>query len=184
MPQYATNINAIEYALTGLNMSQRELAKKLGVTGAAISQWASEKRTPPPKIIWKIAKMMNMRISELLELSGTDASIINDCETAIAQTEAKLKEVETSGNDALTPILLRDLQTREKQLGDNIKTAKDIIFKDLPDLLPGQPLKKSHEENQCEIRLRLILKKLSDEGQHELIKRAEELTQLSAYKKQ
>lgn len=49
-----------------LDMTQQELARKLGVTQATVAQWESGKTTPPLKTILKLAAALGVTVDELI----------------------------------------------------------------------------------------------------------------------
>ncbi len=48
------------------NMSQRDLAEKLGISSAAIGMYESGKRTPPLKKAILIAKLFDIQVENIL----------------------------------------------------------------------------------------------------------------------
>lgn len=59
------------------NISQRDLAKKIGVSSAAIGMYESGKRTPPLKKAILIAKLFGVQV-ENLSFSKTDCTTEGD----------------------------------------------------------------------------------------------------------
>lgn len=50
-----------------LNLTQQNLAMKLGVTQGLVSMWESGKATPPTKIIPDLAKILQCDIADLFD---------------------------------------------------------------------------------------------------------------------
>ena len=58
--------NKISELRRGLNLSQRELAEKVGVTNKAVSKWETGKSKPTTNVIRKLASLFNLDVEELL----------------------------------------------------------------------------------------------------------------------
>lgn len=54
--------------LAEAEMSQAELAKKIDVTYSCFSQWMSNKRSPPPSVMWQIGKSLNLTVDQIQAL--------------------------------------------------------------------------------------------------------------------
>lgn len=52
------------------NMTQEELARKLGVSRTTVTMWETEKNTPPTRMLPAIAEIMGCSVDELLFRAG------------------------------------------------------------------------------------------------------------------
>lgn len=50
------------------NISQKELAEKVGLTESAVSRFINENRIPTGENMLKIAKVLNMKVEDLYKL--------------------------------------------------------------------------------------------------------------------
>lgn len=56
-------------------MTQSELAKKMGYSGAAIAMWETGARNPPSRILPKLAEAMGCTIEDLYLTTDTQANV-------------------------------------------------------------------------------------------------------------
>ena len=61
--------NRIGLVLTEQNYLNIDLAKELGVTRQTVSNWRRNKIQPPVKMLYRIAKLLNVTVASLLENS-------------------------------------------------------------------------------------------------------------------
>lgn len=62
-------MKTIKYKRVILNMTQKDLSDKVGVTQAALSKYELGESTPSVKVLKKLAKALNCTVDELLENS-------------------------------------------------------------------------------------------------------------------
>ena len=58
---------SIREARTALGMTQEQLAKAVGVTQAAVTQWENGSTHPSFKILAKLAKTLQITVDELID---------------------------------------------------------------------------------------------------------------------
>lgn len=58
----------------GKKMSQQDLAKKMGYSGAAIAMWETGDRNPPSRILPKLAEVLGCTIEDLYIQNDTKDS--------------------------------------------------------------------------------------------------------------
>lgn len=92
-----TNIKKLR---TALNISQVELARKLGVSKQSVSNWENDNIQPSVEMLVKIAKCLNVSTDSLLGLDNKksiDVSGLTDTQIAhIKQLVEDLKELPTT----------------------------------------------------------------------------------------
>lgn len=62
-------MKTIKYKRVILNMTQKDLSDKVGVSQAALSKYELGESTPSVKVLKKLAKALNCTVDELLENS-------------------------------------------------------------------------------------------------------------------
>jgi len=83
----------IKQARIDKDISQRDLAKELGVTPAALSAWETNKRNPPIQTLIILAKRLEI-IDELFgRNSNTNNDEIKKIWQAISRIEKKLESI-------------------------------------------------------------------------------------------
>ena len=82
--------NVLKHKLIDLNMTQADLAEKLGVHRQVVANWIREYRNPSGKNLEKIAKILNMKIEDLLENGTNNISSIDDKDIKILNLEKQL----------------------------------------------------------------------------------------------
>ena len=94
MPKIYFNTN-LEYLRKQKNMTQEELAKKLGVTEGVIAHWEHGRRQPRMEMVGKISAYFNVG-SELLfkdlrlDTSNTENEIINNVRLMTPEEQEKI----------------------------------------------------------------------------------------------
>lgn len=111
---------------TGL--SQRQLAKKAGITSAAISQWENDKREIPPKYLLTLAVCLNTSATDLLKVSDAERDEIQKYENQLRQIKTNKPDTVSCMNERLNE-LVHAAALRNKC--DNLKNKADIILKDM-----------------------------------------------------
>lgn len=143
-------------------LSQKELAKKLGVSQQYIAQYENGKRTPKIGTLYKILEALDCDFFDFTEELGElkseieKASDVLDFDSAMALTDTLL---EKSRND--NDIIALEAAAKTAQI------AKD----------------KYKDKYPPEIRLILAYDELNDNGKEEAVKRVEELTEIPRYTK-
>lgn len=77
----------LKYYLSMNDMSQKDLADKLGVQESTVSMWCNGSRVPPMKRIAQIAETLNITTSDLVtnEDSNDNSYYLNDDAREMAQ---------------------------------------------------------------------------------------------------
>ena len=60
-------VRNLKFILKSLNMTQKELAKKLKVTDVTVSRWMMKLNSPSIATCEKIAKILGVQLSDLFE---------------------------------------------------------------------------------------------------------------------
>ena len=84
---------------TELNMTQKELAEKIGCTDKAISRWETSKGLPGMSFIIPLSKELNVSINELL----TGEKIIN--ETVTLEGKEIVAEIIKKNDETLIDVI-------------------------------------------------------------------------------
>lgn len=103
------------------NITQKDLAKYLGVSDRSVGYYETGQRTPPPDIIEKIADYFNVSVDYLLGRTNirtpykktTENKIIKDDENEL--TPEELEILETIKSDPDLSILFHDLKSAPKK---------------------------------------------------------------------
>ena len=186
----------IKAARQKARISQKELADRLGITNAGISQWETDKRTPKIDSMIKIADAIGVNLAELLGAEKENAERISQSANCFKLYEKQLNEAERNNapKQEVDEINLR-LQTVKEELTADLILIKAEHQKDLAqkrfnqtkekkELEEYRNRKKRTEEQTVrpENKLIAIYELLNDEGRTELIKRAEEMICLRQYR--
>lgn len=99
------------------NMSQEDLAKKLGVEFATISHWENKRREPKMDMVVKIASVFNIDedilFSDLTENNSLDKNLQSD----YAILFDKISEL----SDADRELIINIIETRKKQIDKELE---------------------------------------------------------------
>lgn len=87
----------IKEARKKAGMSQQELADRLEIKSAGISQWEKDKRTPKLQTLLKIADAIGISITELLMLSPENEENIRKNVEILSQYNKELDDLQSSG---------------------------------------------------------------------------------------
>ena len=81
------------------NLTQMQLAEKLGITDRAISKWENGNSTPDLEKIVKLAEIFNVSLDELIKNEEKETTVATmPEETPIIQTNNREKKIERIGN--------------------------------------------------------------------------------------
>jgi transcriptional regulator with XRE-family HTH domain len=94
-------MNLIEKYRTQAGLNQTQLAKKAGLTQAAISQYEAQERQPNGRSLCRIAKVLNIAPEALANIENEEETIAFDDATAIARVGVILNWWEVNGETAL-----------------------------------------------------------------------------------
>lgn len=169
---------------TDLNLTQKQFAKKVGVSQAAITNWEHGRRQPRTEQLKKIAKELQIPVSELVnehtiehftpQFLNEHPVIDHELAAVINQLDFDLEPVKDIDISKISTELRADLY--------NILLAK-ICYDDENDLqleiYPSVPYKKRKDDKLEE--LSVLFYKLNDTGKAEALKRITELTQIKTY---
>ena len=61
------NFQKLQIAMANACMNKRDLADAAGISRISVSKYFSGKRTPSPKTIGKIAKALDVSVTEIIE---------------------------------------------------------------------------------------------------------------------
>lgn len=106
------------------NMTQSELAKKLGFTKVAISQWELGKTEPSNEILLKIAKIFNTPVGYLLG------------ETNTSNSDEEFRKRINKDYEEISKLNYSDLETVEQAkhfLNNNLFVPTTFFFSDFTD---------------------------------------------------
>lgn len=112
------------------NMTQVELAKKIGTTNVTISRYISGERKPRIEIITEIAKVFNVSIDYLLGFSHNtnDSSLKNDSITEIYKILNNLGFLNSENKLSQSQIeLIEKLLAANKDFILSLKNNKNIV---------------------------------------------------------
>lgn len=109
----------IEERIQELNMSQRELAEKVGVTEATISRYINGDRTPRGDIIPKIALALNISADSLVGNGSDKNNNLNSLFTELLFEEYKKKNID------LNKLSIEKQKKLAKQIANIILTLND-----------------------------------------------------------
>ncbi len=97
----------IKRARKELNMSQAELAKKLGISKESLSRYEKGKSIPGMDIIIKLAEYTNHTTDEILRLKRYDIKTLNNLEKTfeieITSKENASRKPKNSHHEAMAP---------------------------------------------------------------------------------
>ena len=75
--KYNIKLDVIENALLKNGIQQNELAKKIGVTPQAVSDWFKRKKNPSPRHLMNISKFLDLKFNEIIAYKEKTPLIIN-----------------------------------------------------------------------------------------------------------
>ena len=84
----------IRHKLVDLNMTQKELAERIGVHKQVVANWISGIRSPKMENLSKIAKIFNVSVHELIDDKYTESDGSPYMSEYTANAENKIKELE------------------------------------------------------------------------------------------
>ena len=122
---------------TELNMTQKDLAQKIGCTDKAISRWETGKGLPDMSFIIPLSKELNVSINELL----TGEKLI--CETATPEVSGFVTEFIKKNDETLVEVI----EESQKNIRRHSKISLSllvlfgiqmILYFVLPNFLPGE----------------------------------------------
>ena len=121
---------------TELNMTQKELAEKIGCTDKAISRWETGKGLPDMSFIIPLSKELNVSINELL----TGEKIIN--ETVTLEGKEMVAEIIKKNDETLVDVIEETQKTIKRHsrisLGLLVLLCLQmIIFFVIPNFVPN-----------------------------------------------
>lgn len=106
------NINAVRATLTEKGLTQKDLAKSVGVAPQAITNWMKEKDFPRPAALLKLATTLQLTFKELVQTSDEDSPVVAFRKKAGAKTTDKHIAKADSIGKLLKPLVpyLRELK--------------------------------------------------------------------------
>ena len=122
---------------TELNMTQKDLAEKIGCTDKAISRWETGKGLPDMSFIIPLSKELNVSINELL----MGEKLI--CETAMPEANEMVAEIIEKNNETLANVIVESQKTIKRHTKFSIGLLilfclQLITFFIVPSILPFQ----------------------------------------------
>lgn len=122
---------------TELNMTQKDLAEKIGCTDKAISRWETGKGLPDMSFIIPLSKELNVSINELL----MGEKLI--CETAISKANEMVTEIIKKNDETLANVIVESQKAIKRHTKFSIGLLilfclQLITFFIVPSILPIQ----------------------------------------------
>lgn len=120
---------------TQLNMTQKDLAQKIGCTDKAISRWETGKGLPDMSFIIPLSKELNVSINELL----MGEKLI--CETAMPETTEMVTEIIKKNDETLANVIVESQRTIKRHSKISLSLLilfgiQMILYFVLPNFLP------------------------------------------------
>lgn len=121
---------------TELNMTQKDLAEKIGCTDKAISRWETGKGLPDMSFIIPLSKELNVSINEIL----TGEKLINDAVTP-EETEM-VAEIIKKNDETLVSVIEENQKTIKRHTKVSLilfvlLCLQMLIFYVVPEFIPG-----------------------------------------------
>lgn len=121
---------------TQLNMTQKDLAEKIGCTDKAISRWETGKGLPDMSFIIPLSKELNVSINELL----MGEKLI--CETATPETTEMVTEIIKKNDETLVSVIEENQKTIKRHTKVSLilfvlLCLQMLIFYVVPEFIPG-----------------------------------------------
>lgn len=122
---------------TELNMTQKDLAGKLGCTDKAVSRWETGKGLPDMSFIIPLSKELNVSINELL----MGEKLI--CETATPEATEIVTEIIKKNDETIANVIVESQKTIKRQSKISLSLLilfgiQMILYFVLPNFLPGE----------------------------------------------
>lgn len=121
---------------TELNMTQKDLAEKIGCTDKAISRWETGKGLPDMSFIIPLSKELNVSINELL----MGEKLI--CETSTPEATEMVSEIIKKNDETLANVIVESQKTIRHHSKISwtllvLFVVQMILYFVLPNFLPG-----------------------------------------------
>ena len=107
---------------TELNMTQKELAEKIGCTDKAISRWETGKGLPDMSFIIPLSKELNVSINELL----TGEKIIN--ETVTLEGKEIVAEIIKKNDETLIDVIEESQKTIKRHSRISLNGFRQVCY--------------------------------------------------------
>lgn len=167
---------------TDLDLTQKQFAKKVGVSQAAITNWENGRRQPRTEQLKKIARELQIPVSELVNehtIEHFTPQFLNEHPVIDQELAAVINQLD------FDPINNIDISTISADLRADLYNTvlAKVCYDDESDLqleiYPSIPYRKKKDDKMEE--LSVLFYKLNDAGKAEALKRITELTQIKTY---
>lgn len=163
------------------NITQQELADRLGIPYQSIGQWERDKRNPKVETILRLAKALNVPMSYLM-------GDTNDPNDRSKPNWMELPNIKDNEPDLYLKQIIFDVTPdpewedlhRKLENGTITLEERQRFFQMMDDGL--ERARKAFSEKKA--RILSHMDKLNDEGQQKAVERVEELTEIPKYRRQ
>lgn len=146
--------------------TQKQIAEKLNVSGAAVAQWEKTKNLRPATA-HKIAGALGCSVAEIYGMNDSDTAAYKRIERRIVELE---KEIKTLAND---PYMQEAVKAAESELDSLYATLAEMNQQYGADIYTAESLN--------DIPILKYYMMLNSSGKTEAVKRVEELTMIPRY---
>ena len=108
------------------DLTQKDLAKLLGVVPSVYNEWENNKLNIPTKRLYEIAEFYHINIDYLVGLSNTKVSLYTNKNIDITQVSSNLKEIRNNLNLSMRE-LAKKLNTTSSAIS-NYENSKNLIL--------------------------------------------------------